>query len=92
VTFVPRPDPADGLVDHGPRPAGGDDEIGLQCARFAYDELRLTTWHVVESEVGDRVITRCGREMVRTLKRGHLEFAELAEPLCKQCQRKGETT
>jgi hypothetical protein len=39
--------------------------IGLWLARFADDGHgnRLTKWHLVESEIADRRITRCGREM-----------------------------
>lgn len=39
--------------------------IGLWVARFG-DEghgKRLTLWHLVESEIADRKVTRCGRQL-----------------------------
>lgn len=40
--------------------------IGLWIARFTDkgDETRqLTQWHLVESEIADRKVTHCGRQM-----------------------------
>lgn len=39
--------------------------IGLWVARFADDGYgnRLTKWHLVESEIADRKVTKCGRQM-----------------------------
>lgn len=41
-------------------------EIGTWVARFAYGARatrRVTRWHLVESEIADRKVTRCGREL-----------------------------
>lgn len=43
------------------------DVIGQWCARFDGDR-QLTLWHKVESEIADRMVTKCGREM-------HLHYA-----------------
>ena len=42
--------------------------IGLWIARFADQGhgKRLTLWHLVESEIADRKVTRCGRQMATT--------------------------
>lgn len=60
--------------------------IGAWAARFLGDR-QVTTWHKVESEIDDRVVTRCGRQMHLRTERGHL----LTEPdpgmsICKRCQ------
>lgn len=42
-----------------------DGMLGLWIARFAdYGHgRRLTLWHLVESEIADRKVTRCGKQM-----------------------------
>lgn len=37
--------------------------IGLWIARFADGGNRLTLWHLVESEIANRKVTKCGRQM-----------------------------
>ncbi len=42
--------------------------IGSWIARFAHREsgsYRLTRWHYVESEIEDRAVTKCGRQLAR---------------------------
>lgn len=36
--------------------------IGLWIARFT-GSRRITRWHLVESEIADRKVTKCGRQM-----------------------------
>lgn len=41
-------------------------EIGTWIARFVYGAhatRRVTLWHMIESEIEDRKVTRCGREL-----------------------------
>lgn len=37
----------------------------------------LATWHQVESEITDRLVTHCGREMKLRTSRGDLELADV---------------
>lgn len=47
--------------------------IGAWVARFRPDSTsRRTRWHLVESEVAERVVTRCGREMNLRQRGGEL--------------------
>ena len=40
------------------------DRIGQWCRRRRVDRVnQRDTWHLVESEIEDSVITRCGRQM-----------------------------
>jgi hypothetical protein len=43
-------------------------------------------WHLVESEVTDRLVMRCGRQMKLETPYGYLVFElEPADGHCKQC-------
>lgn len=68
------------------------DRRGQFVARFFYPLVgaarRVTRWHYVDSEVADRAVTYCGREMKTKLRSGRLDFAAgLAEgeSLCESC-------
>lgn len=65
--------------------------LGLWIARFTEagpDSRRRTKWHFVESEIVDRKVTHCGRQL------GHIEGTVLApltappskEVTCSRCQ------
>jgi hypothetical protein len=64
-----------------------NDLIGFFVARFK-GEQRLTRYHLVESEIADRKITRCGRQL------HHQEGTSLtvivgpppSDTGCKRCQ------
>jgi len=45
--------------------------IGLWMCRLKADR-RWTKWHLVESQIADRMVMRCGRQM------GHIEGTVLA--------------
>jgi len=48
-----------------------------------------TLWHHVQSEIEDRSVTTCGRQMKQVNRSGHLEFRDYENiPLslmCTQC-------
>ena len=50
-----------------------------------YWARRIGPWHLVESEIADRIVTRCGREMQTKTSRGELTFTNDPSPRCKQC-------
>ena len=60
--------------------------IGLWVARFK-GERQITLWHLIESEIEDRVVTNCGRQMTRRSQRGML-LVESAPgyDACHPCQ------
>lgn len=59
--------------------------IGLWTARFA-GERQVTLWHRVESEIADRLVTRCGRELPRRNDRGLLlTETDPGYDACAQC-------
>jgi hypothetical protein len=64
---------------------------GTWIARFRPEGGRRTSWHLVESDIASRVVTRCGREMNLSQRGGELrsqsEVAEatVLEPQCKRC-------
>lgn len=60
-----------------------DSLIGQWVARFK-DGNHVTRGHRVESEIVDRVITRCGRQMHRENAQGTLGIAG-AVPPCRRC-------
>lgn len=68
--------------------------IGNWIARF-HGERRLTDWHLVDSTIEDRAVTRCGREMHRVTKGGELQVSEvmpltrmIGQPQnCRYCDR-----
>jgi hypothetical protein len=62
-----------------------DSSIGWWTARFA-DTRQLTLWHLVQSEIEDRLITKCGRQMHKRTERGHLLTATLPETACLRCR------
>jgi hypothetical protein len=47
---------------------------------------RIGPWHLVQSEITDRLVMKCGRQMKLAMAKGRLEF--LLEPgeKCKQCK------
>lgn len=55
------------------------DRRGSLAARFDYPlsgAARLVTkWHLVDSEVSDRIVTFCGREMKLKTRSGNIDFA-----------------
>lgn len=63
--------------------------IGLWVGRFAGDK-RLTLWHLVESEIADRKVVRCGRQL---REREGTVLAPVISPLtegeaCYACRRR----
>ena len=48
-----------------------------------------TAWHQVESEIADRLVTHCGRQMRLRTSRGELEAADVplasVAPACRLC-------
>lgn len=52
--------------------------IGSWTARFAGDR-QVTLWHQVESQVADRLVTHCGRELHSKTAKGRLVIRELGE-------------
>lgn len=58
-----------------------DELIGMWAFR-----LRTTRWHLIESEIGDRFVMRCGRQMQHTNSFGQLivDAAPLGVP-CLFC-------
>lgn len=52
-----------------------------------YWTRRNGKWHLVESEITDRTVTRCGRQMKFVTKGGELQFASgvTGDERCEQC-------
>lgn len=50
-----------------------------------------TLWHFIESEIADRVVTTCGRQMRSFTQAGGLEYADephrLLTPVCHNCRK-----
>lgn len=59
--------------------------VGWWTARFQ-GVRQITLWHYVESEIEDRLVTRCGRQMHKQSKRGDLLTANSADDACKACR------
>lgn len=59
---------------------------GQWAARFL-DGQRTTRWHAIESEIADRSITYCGREMKHRTERGVLMVADIQQEgaTCQVC-------
>jgi hypothetical protein len=64
---------------------------GSWVARFRPEGGRRTSWHLVESDIASRVVTRCGREMNLSQRGGELRSqaevpeATVLDPQCKVC-------
>lgn len=63
-------------------------DIGAWVRRLHFGvELRPSTlWHLVESEIGDRLVTHCGRQLRHDRDRP-FEYAHVApdQAVCSRC-------
>jgi hypothetical protein len=63
------------------------DVIGQWAARFI-GELQRTRWHLVESEIAERLVTHCGRQMPQRNGNGYLlTDAAPSSGKCERCAR-----
>jgi hypothetical protein len=61
-------------------------QIGLWIVRWpAGPGAPTQVAHLVESEIADRAVTRCGREMRQATKNGELGEADGSVARCEQC-------
>lgn len=60
--------------------------IGLWARRVRLPDRGVTLWHLIESEIADRFVMRCGREM-RAKRDLPFEFAAVSAigRRCYQC-------
>lgn len=49
-------------------------KVGFYVVRLSPTDRELTFYHKVESEIEDRAVTGCGRQMKRKTKEGELVF------------------
>lgn len=61
------------------------DLISQWCARFRRD-LQVTRWHYIESQIEDRLITHCGRQMANRNTKGYL-LTDAAPAPTQKCER-----
>lgn len=61
--------------------------IGSYQVRVAKSGAAVTLAHLVESEIADRVVTRCGRQMARKNRDGTLRPSGPADAVCERCPR-----
>jgi hypothetical protein len=59
--------------------------IGEHVARFDASGNAVTKAHYVESEIEDRAVTRCGRQLRRVTPAGVLESV-VTVAKCRQCK------
>jgi hypothetical protein len=62
-----------------------DNLKGQWAARYDTNGTLQTKAHLIESEVADRAITNCGREMHRHNSTGKLRQADSLAAHCKTC-------
>lgn len=61
------------------------DLIGVWTARFQ-GEVQRTRWHVIESEIADRLVTHCGRQLPHRNGNGLL-LTDPSPPPTMKCER-----
>jgi hypothetical protein len=66
-----------------------DTKIGQWATRRTIrDGWMMTLSHMVQSEIADRVVTKCGRQMPRKNSKGELVFTDFVSTYdrCRWCQ------
>jgi hypothetical protein len=59
-------------------------DIGRWCRRQYVDRVeQQTSWHLVESQIEDSVITKCGRQMQRVV---HWKYPGVFHPLANHLE------
>ena len=66
-----------------------DFPIGIWAARFD-GERQVTKWHLIDSDIAEDVLTRCGRRIAQRSKRGVLLIDANPTDRCRQCSPRGD--